>query len=1321
MSSSSLSPLPPSSLPTPFAFAKPQSPSDTPPPARPLARRTYGRARPVSPPTSEEPLPDLFRPVSKTNVPEASPSKALLNRFSAGNSAWRTSLADLGAEQDSEDVEIDEEEMKREMARLKREARGVELPAPRDIDIVPLQPIKKTEYTLPRPHHPVVQPNRALVHNSSTSTLTALPPSSPPARIRPSSPADNSAQNIVEASSVVKRLEAEPERRSGPVIDFDDGSDADDNEVGDPSRSQSPSPSPIPEYAPRRKARTARSTTTSDENEEEQIPPIKDVFESYMKELTGGDEEEESSQAQNETFNQDPVGLFDDIEEPSGRTKHGKKTIKPLKKSDMQAMHSDLARMRREKSAAPFKPEPKRLPISSWLHVVAGVIKQPDSSRTSTPGLMVNKNSSPSSPAQITPPDDISAFTPSSANVDKRLSRSFGLGVEHNDQESSSPTPQIVLGRATRPIIVPTSEDLDDDTPLPGMLEMLEEQQRIRQNEEIRRANQLRLAERKAAALRLQTSRLQLAQPDEDDFTILPDSPRRNTSTAPNGPDAKAVLHRDSALPVLDRNRQMQLRYAGKSAKAKKDVTETFAQFAGQAWNHAGLKRSNGGAKPAGVKQGRDEKISFAEVELMMKRSHQEQVKGIRTKKEEEWGRGKMLPNKELRDMSQLLEAGPVEEDMMDVEDDDEEDDDEEDENYILSGEEDEALDEENEAVEYSGEEEGGDDDEEMEDGTSSEKDSTAEASGPDKENLPESTISEEQNMFSPKRSSIIRRPAFPIDDEETTPRAVNDSTIRAPLAEMDVPSHRKDSNVTFSPDVAGFGTGSPGFSQLFEATQSADTSTLTDAFAGLRDQPALLLPALLPTAHITETQARRDDALIAAEFETEADEMIFQEKPKQIYLNERGLFTQTRPQTRAGTPTSSSDDEDDPHPLAAQSGHSFSLSAVAEEDETLPVPSSTMKNTSHASDPSPTQETQEKKVRRLRRRTSFESLPSPSQTEREGPKNAFEMLMSRPKTKTGPEERRRLTDMNLFDEQAEESDEDNGWAPLGGEDEDEDGDEGYVPDLLNDAELDEEEKRRYAELAAAKAREIEQQDDEKREGQAKKIIEGEYRTKRRGADFYSDDDDDDGHPRRLSKKQRRKRMLGKEDGLDKLEGEANVFKRAYEVDLESDDDSIEEELPPRTSPTPQKKSMRDVRDMLKQRAIMNRETADDSDVDMSGAYRTASPIPLDLSDDEMDMTSIAISRSRSRMRGGMVQTSRSVESYQQFVLDESITTRRTGPTAGASVVVRQNSGPVRPKPTPTGSTASGSGYNSTSSQKGSRLGGSHTGSVLLSKGNKFI
>lgn len=63
----------------------------------------------------------------------------------------------------------------------------------------------------------------------------------------------------------------------------------------------------------------------------------------------------------------------------------------------------------------------------------------------------------------------------------------------------------------------------------------------------------------------------------------------------------------------------------------------------------------------------------------------------------------------------------------------------------------------------------------------------------------------------------------------------------------------------------------------------------------------------------------------------------------------------------------------------------------------------------------------------------------------------------------------------NFVDEQAEESDEDNGWfLPQkgdGDEEEDDSGDEGYIKELVDDAALSTEEKSRLAMQAAEKHR----------------------------------------------------------------------------------------------------------------------------------------------------------------------------------------------------------------------------------------------------------
>ena len=61
------------------------------------------------------------------------------------------------------------------------------------------------------------------------------------------------------------------------------------------------------------------------------------------------------------------------------------------------------------------------------------------------------------------------------------------------------------------------------------------------------------------------------------------------------------------------------------------------------------------------------------------------------------------------------------------------------------------------------------------------------------------------------------------------------------------------------------------------------------DAFAGLREQPAALMPihAMLPQVDISATQIERDNAMIAAE--TEGDLEMEDDRPKTQYMNDRG------------------------------------------------------------------------------------------------------------------------------------------------------------------------------------------------------------------------------------------------------------------------------------------------------------------------------------------------------------------------------------------------------------------------------------------------
>lgn len=153
--------------------------------------------------------------------------------------------------------------------------------------------------------------------------------------------------------------------------------------------------------------------------------------------------------------------------------------------------------------------------------------------------------------------------------------------------------------------------------------------------------------------------------------------------------------------------------------------------------------------------------------------------------------------------------------------------------------------------------------------------------------------------------------------------------------------------------------------------------------------------------------------------------------------------------------------------------------------ENTAPVhaaPSSTLVNSSDKEALSASSPDSEKFVR-LRRRSSHEdeeaadpetqvqwdSPPSTSPTKR----NAFDLLHAGAQH-AGRRADERARRSALVEEQAEESDEDNGWGfstAKDGDENDDDLDNGYVPDLLDDAKMTEEEKNQQKELVAVKFR----------------------------------------------------------------------------------------------------------------------------------------------------------------------------------------------------------------------------------------------------------
>jgi mediator of replication checkpoint protein 1 len=76
------------------------------------------------------------------------------------------------------------------------------------------------------------------------------------------------------------------------------------------------------------------------------------------------------------------------------------------------------------------------------------------------------------------------------------------------------------------------------------------------------------------------------------------------------------------------------------------------------------------------------------------------------------------------------------------------------------------------------------------------------------------------------------------------------------------------------------------------ESPASTINTNAQDAFAGLRAQgPIGLIPtdAMLPGVNISDTQAARDNALIAGEIEGAMQSQTLQSQKKEMYINEAG------------------------------------------------------------------------------------------------------------------------------------------------------------------------------------------------------------------------------------------------------------------------------------------------------------------------------------------------------------------------------------------------------------------------------------------------
>lgn len=443
------------------------------------------------------------------------------------------------------------------------------------------------------------------------------------------------------------------------------------------------------------------------------------------------------------------------------------------------------------------------------------------------PPMMIKDNGSQaSSPMQVTP-DEISAFTPSSTT--RPNCKPGAKRLPNKLSENSSPTPTIP-GK----IHLHASDEQDAGMSLDDQLARDLARYETRDHVEAKRQF-LRL--KKEATLRELKWKGKAKHMDDSDEELSiapkPEPIVRFIDVKPNTTirTAKSVLSNYKPSNASNKNRQAVLKLAGRKSSPHEELTETMADFAGKTFKHADMRASNGGARPAGQKINREALINQKDLNALTMAQHQKQALLLRIKKEEMYNvkRKIAIPPKQtakLEELERMIEAMAAREKAgISIEDDDNEDEEEDDDDFQPSGSEADGQEvEEGDALQYSGDEDeddaadGEDEDVEVEVEDANDMDIELEAENDgDKENEP--PIPETSSHTESRES-------------RKTPRPLHASTSRSPRQPLgEVESSQKAGTPqafasTFV-DVGGFDNegGSPGFSQLFEATQAAGPS----------------------------------------------------------------------------------------------------------------------------------------------------------------------------------------------------------------------------------------------------------------------------------------------------------------------------------------------------------------------------------------------------------------------------------------------------------------------------------------------------------------
>jgi hypothetical protein len=437
-----------------------------------------------------------------------------------------------------------------------------------------------------------------------------------------------------------------------------------------------------------------------------------------------------------------------------------------------------------------------------------------------------------SSPMQVTPLDEITAFTPSSTSrPDVKVKRDGKR--QTMVPGTSSPTP-IALGLHN-----PSGSDDDEyavPKPLKGFMEIVAEERAKAEKAEFIEARRRILAKRKQEHMKALkwTGKGRDNGNSDDELSITP-QPQPAVRFADVKPTAGPRTARSVLTNYLDttggKHRQVATQFVGKKA-VKEEISETMADFAGKTFKHADMRIMNGGSRPAGQKANRDKVITQRDLDAMTLKEHQRQALRIQQKKEQTFGvRKRHLPTREVQDLEAQIEElrarearrfGEPEEDDEDAEDGD----------YQGSDEEEDEVEVEAEEVQYSGEEDNGGLDIEKQ-GEEEESDGATDIEiDADKENDIGTASKDHITVSLEEGSSPIK--AQHVVSDQATPRPFREPLSELQVGQADATPQALESTFV---DISGFGSGgSPGFSQLFEATQAAGSGEMVSrAIPGLR------------------------------------------------------------------------------------------------------------------------------------------------------------------------------------------------------------------------------------------------------------------------------------------------------------------------------------------------------------------------------------------------------------------------------------------------------------------------------------------------------